>query len=101
MKKVLLARFTVDPAGADIVRHLVLDYATAVRAEPGSLLFAPATLSDDPHAYWVYEEYVDDDAFAAHLASAHCAAFNAALAPWVLGGASTLIDLDAVESVTV
>lgn len=101
MKKVLLARFTVESAGADTVRQLMLDYAEAVRAEAGNLLFAPATLVADPNAYWVYEEYADDDAFAAHLASDHCAAFNAAIAPWVLGGASTLIDLDAVEHVTV
>ena len=101
MKKVLLARFAVESSGADAVRQLMLDYADAVRAEPGNLLFAPATLADDPTAYWVYEEYADDDAFAAHLASAHCAAFNAAIARWVHGGASTLIDLDAVENLTV
>jgi quinol monooxygenase YgiN len=97
VKKVLLARFTVDADGAAQVRDLMLDYATTVRAEPGNLLFAPTVLADDPHTYFVYEEYRDDEAFAAHLASEHCGRFNAAIAPWVQGGASTLIDLDPVE----
>jgi quinol monooxygenase YgiN len=99
VKKVLLARFTVDAAGAAQVRELVLDYAATVRSEPGNLLFAPTVLADEPNTYLVYEEYIDDDAFAAHLASDHCSRFNAAIAPWVQGGASTLTDLDPIEVV--
>ncbi len=98
MKKVLLAQFTVAPSGAEVVRQLVVEYAQAVRAEKGNRLFAPSTRADNPHAYVVFEEYDDEQAFGAHLATAHCAAFNAAVSPWIEGGVTTLIDLVDLES---
>jgi quinol monooxygenase YgiN len=99
VKKVLLAQFTVAPSGAEVVRQLVVEYAHAVRAEKGNRLFSPTTRVDDPHTYVIFEEYENDAAFAMHLSTAHCAAFNAAIAPWIDGGATTLIDLVDVESV--
>ncbi|MEN9620017.1 MAG: (4S)-4-hydroxy-5-phosphonooxypentane-2,3-dione isomerase [Actinomycetota bacterium] len=98
MKKVLLAQFTVAPSGAEVVRQLVVEYARAVRAETGNRLFAPTTRVDDPHTYVIFEEYENEAAFALHLSTAHCAAFNAAIAPWIHGGATTLIDLVDLES---
>lgn len=98
MKKVLLAQFTVAPSGAEVVRQLVVEYARAVRAEQGNRLFSPTTRVDDPNTYVIFEEYENDAAFAMHLSTAHCAAFNAAIAPWIDGGATTLIDLVDVES---
>lgn len=99
MKKVLLAQFTVAPSGAEVVRQLVVEYAHAVRAEKGNRLFAPTTRVDDPNSYVIFEEYENDAAFALHLSTAHCAAFNTAIAPWIDGGATTLIDLVDIESV--
>jgi quinol monooxygenase YgiN len=98
VKKVLLAQFTVAPSGAEVVRQLVVEYAHAVRAEKGNRLFSPTTRVDDPHTYVIFEEYENDAAFAMHLSTAHCAAFNVAIAPWIDGGATTLIDLVDLES---
>ncbi len=98
MKKVLLAHFTVAPSGVEVVRQLVVDYARAVRAETGNRLFAPTTRADDPHSYVIFEVYESEAAFTMHLETAHCVAFNAAIAPWIDGGETTLIDLVDLES---
>jgi (4S)-4-hydroxy-5-phosphonooxypentane-2,3-dione isomerase len=40
-----------------------------VQTEPGTLLYVVNRSTDDPHLFWVYELYTDDDAFAAHSGS--------------------------------
>ena len=88
--KHLYAEFQAVPGAGDAVASLVAGYRSEVLAEPGARRFDAHRLRDDPERFFVYEEYADDAAFAAHLDSAANAVFNAALTPLVVGGGSAL-----------
>ncbi|MFF4379910.1 putative quinol monooxygenase [Kitasatospora sp. NPDC001547] len=90
MKKTLLAEFTAKPGCEEQVAALVADFALLVRAEPGNLAFDVYHRASDPRAYWIFEEYRDEAAFAAHLAAPHGGPFNARLVPMIEEDASVL-----------
>ncbi|GAA2111843.1 hypothetical protein GCM10009759_54130 [Kitasatospora saccharophila] len=94
MKKTLLAEFTAKPGCEEQVAALVADFALLVRAEPGNLAFDVYTRASEPRAYWIFEEYLDETAFAAHLAAPHGAPFNARLVPMIEEDASVLTFLN-------
>jgi autoinducer 2-degrading protein len=94
--KHLYAEFRAVPGAGDAVASLVAGYRRDVTAEPGNVRFDAHRLADDPDRFFVYEQYANDEAFEAHLASAHCARFNEEFAPLVVGGGSTLTWLEAV-----
>ncbi|MBW4024166.1 MAG: antibiotic biosynthesis monooxygenase [Proteobacteria bacterium] len=96
MPKALYATFEVLPGHEAVVRDMMEALAASVRAEPGCLRFRPYTRADNPRAYHVDEIYADEAAFAAHMASAHGRAFNAAIADKVVGGRSRVVFLDEV-----
>jgi quinol monooxygenase YgiN len=52
---------------AEILRLL----ADASRQEPGCVNFIPHQLKEDPDTVLIYEQYLDDQALAAHRESAH------------------------------
>jgi quinol monooxygenase YgiN len=79
MAKALLAEFTVKPGSEARVAAMVTALAERVRKEPGNEAFEVHTRADNPRAYWIYEVYVDEDAFQAHLAAPYGAPFNAEL----------------------
>ena len=55
--------------------------AAAVEAnEPGVLAYVFHRLHDDPLQFVLFESYVDDDAFQAHMKTPHMAAFQASVA---------------------
>ena len=89
-KKALYAQFEALPGSTEAVAALVRDYAAAVTAEPGNLRFDAHHVAERPGQFFVYEEYASETAFRSHVASPHCAAFNAAITPLVVGGGSTL-----------
>lgn len=41
------------------------------RSEPGNLLYQPHRDPEDPRTFFLYEQYVDQDAYEAHAASRH------------------------------
>lgn len=86
----LYAEFQAVPGAGDAVASLVAGYRQDVMTERGSVRFDAHRLREDPDRFFVYEEYADDEAFSAHLADPANARFNAALAPLVVGGGSTL-----------
>jgi quinol monooxygenase YgiN len=94
--KALYAEFTARPGHEAEVERLVAGLAQQVRQEPGNVSFLAHRLADDPAAFFVYEEYADADAFAAHLRSEHGVAFNAELAPHIVEAGSRLTWLDRV-----
>jgi len=94
----LYAEFTAVSGAGDAVASLVAGYRRDVVAEPGNVRFAAHRLREDPERFFVYEEYADDAAFAAHASSAYCARFNEELAPLVVGGGSTLTWLEQVPA---
>ena len=62
--------------------------AAAVRAnEPGNLVYQLCRTRTEPGVYKVLEVYQDDDAVAAHRASAHFKELGAALGPFMTGRA--------------
>lgn len=95
--KFLYAQFTAEEGQGDTVAALLRGYGDDVSAEPGNVRFDAHRLADDRDSFFVYEEYTDADAFQAHLATSHCAAFNDAFAPHVVGGASRLTWLEPVS----
>lgn len=95
--KYLYAQFTAEEGQGDTVAALLRGYGDDVSAEPGNVRFDAHRLVDDPDRFFVYEQYADEAAFQAHLQTAHCAAFNEAFAPFVVGGGSTLTWLEPVS----
>lgn len=81
MPKPLLAEFTARERAKDEVAHLILDYAEKVREEEANLVFDVLTKEANPRAFWIYEDYRDEEAFQAHLKAPYSGPFNAALAP--------------------
>ncbi|MFE2916814.1 putative quinol monooxygenase [Kitasatospora indigofera] len=79
MKKTLLAEFTVKPGFEERVAALVADFARTVRSEPGNLAFDVYTKESDPRAYWIFEVYRSEAAFAEHIAAPHGGPFNTEL----------------------
>lgn len=56
---------------ADAVADILRRMATAVKSEPGTLLFWPHRSSSNDRLFFLYELYADDDAFAAHQQTEH------------------------------
>lgn len=90
---ILYATFTAVAGRAAAVATLLRDYAVSVREEPGNVLFEATCRIDEPEAFFVYEEYVDEEAFQAHLNAPYGVPFNAALAPLIVEPQSVLTHL--------
>jgi quinol monooxygenase YgiN len=89
-RTVLYAEFTATSGNEDRVAQLVHAYAELVHTEPGNVVFAPHRKRNAPASFFVYEEYADSEAFAAHLGTDYGESFNAALAPLIVGDGSDL-----------
>ncbi|MFD3544570.1 putative quinol monooxygenase [Streptomyces sp. NPDC058655] len=70
----IAVRFDVRPEHSDNWPALVDDFTRATRAEPGNLFFDWSRGVEDPNTYTLLEAFADDEAGAAHVASAHFAA---------------------------
>ncbi len=55
----------------EFVKALLPNAQAAANTEPGCLRFDVIQDAGDPNRLWVYEIYVDEDAFKAHQASEH------------------------------
>jgi len=77
--RALYAEFTARSGNERRVADLVAGLTAQVRAEPGNLVFEPYTLESEPRRWFVYEVYVDEAAFQAHITAPYGAVFNAAL----------------------
>lgn len=93
----LYAEFSATPGNQGRVLTLLAGLSTAVRAEPGNIVFDPHLLPNDA-GFYVYEVYQDAAAFGEHLASAHCTAFNLAIEELVDGGGSRLTMLTPIAA---
>jgi len=93
---ILYASFTARAGSAGAVAALLADYARTVRTEPGNVLFEATHHADAPEAFFVYEEYVDEAAFQAHLAAPYGATFNTALKPLIVEPEAQLVFLKRV-----
>jgi quinol monooxygenase YgiN len=87
---ILYATFTATPGNAAKVAEMLRDYAANVRNEPGNVVFEATCKADEPSAFFVYEEYVDEAAFQAHLSAPYGGPFNQSLAPLITEPSSHL-----------
>ena len=86
----LYAEFEAKEGSEQTVADLVQGLTEEVRREEGNVFFLPHLHADDPARWFVYELYRDEAAFATHLAQAHTAEFNLAIAPHIVGGVTRL-----------
>jgi len=68
---VVVASYRTRPEDAATVAAVLARHAVASQAEPGCLTFTAHQAVEDPTRFVLYEEYVDEEAFAVHRESAH------------------------------
>jgi quinol monooxygenase YgiN len=71
MAYVVSARWTAREGGERRLAELIGELTGAARAEPGCLQFQAHRSIEDPLLFWLYEQYVDEAAYEAHMASEH------------------------------
>ncbi|TGE29387.1 putative quinol monooxygenase [Hymenobacter metallicola] len=66
------AEWLVQPGHEATVRRLLLEAAAAVRQhEPGNLVYTAHESADEPGRFFIYEQYVNQEAQIAHRAATH------------------------------
>jgi quinol monooxygenase YgiN len=98
MTKSLYAEFTALPGKEQRISEILRILTEHVRQEQGNVAFQPFTRASDPRRFFVFEEYVDDAAFTAHITAEYGARFNAELATLIEGSNSDLTWLAGIDS---
>ena len=80
----ITATFQVKPEHADAWPEISREFTDATRAEPGCLWFFWARSVDDPTSYVLVEAFRDGEAGGAHVGSAHFAAAQGSLPPYLV-----------------
>jgi len=76
--------FEIKPEHVDAFRAAVLHNArSSVASEPGCLRFDVLDALPRAPRFYLYEIYVDENAFQAHLATPHFKIFDTLTAPWI------------------
>ena len=72
----VLAKLTAQPGKEAEMQAAIAALVADVDAnEPGVLTYTLHTTEGDPTVFWMYEEYTDDAAFAAHNTTPHMKSF--------------------------
>lgn len=71
MGYVVRATWNVKPGRESAVRAALSALAAESRKEPGNQLYLAYASPDDPLSFQIFEVYDDEEAFQAHVASAH------------------------------
>ncbi|MGY1843620.1 putative quinol monooxygenase [Modestobacter sp. SYSU DS0875] len=79
----IVVKFPVRPEFADRWPELVAEFTSAVRAEPGNVMFEWSRSVDEPNSYLLVEGFADADAGAAHTSSAHFQKAIGEMPDWV------------------
>ncbi len=95
--RTLFASFTARPGHEAAVERLIIELARTVRLEPGNRAFAVSRRRESPREFFVYEEYVDDDAFDRHVTADYVSEFNSRLGALIEEEHSQLHWLDPVS----
>jgi quinol monooxygenase YgiN len=68
---VVAATYTAKEGEAETVLDALREATAPSRAESGNLTYRAHRSVEDPNVFFIYEEYVDEEAFAAHHRSPH------------------------------
>lgn len=91
MTQAVYAEFTAtDAAASDRIAVILKTLTDSVRVESGNLVFDAYRREGRPLEFFVYEVYVDEAAFQAHIMQDHGRSFNAELKGLIQGEGSTL-----------
>lgn len=71
MSYVVVATYTVRAGEEEAVREALEAMTPLTRGEEGCLAYVAHRSAEDPTVFFLYEEYVDEDGFEAHVASEH------------------------------
>jgi quinol monooxygenase YgiN len=90
MPVILYAEFTAKPGSESEVQMLISGLAERVRQEPGNTEFTVYRERDNPRKFFVFEQYLDEASFEAHIADPYGVTFNQQLSSLIEEGASQL-----------
>src|SRR3712207_7700980 len=71
MAFVVVAKWTAKEGEADKVEECVRKLTPLSREEPGNLFYQAHRDPENPNLFYLYEQYVDEDAYKAHGESEH------------------------------
>jgi quinol monooxygenase YgiN len=71
MTYVVAAKWIARPDEVEEVARCVAALVPLSRAEPGMIMYQPHRDPGDPTIFYLYEQYVDEDAYKAHVDSTH------------------------------
>jgi quinol monooxygenase YgiN len=94
---ILYAEFTAKPGSESQVQTLISDLAQKVRQEPGNTEFTVFRERDNPRKFFVFEEYLDEAGFEAHIRAEYGAIFNRRLDSLIEEAASQLTFLTSFD----
>jgi quinol monooxygenase YgiN len=73
---ILYAEFTAEPGSESEVGRLISGLAEDVRREPGNTESTVYRERDNPRKFFVFEQYLDEASFEAHVSAEHGVIFN-------------------------
>jgi len=76
MAYVVAATWTCEPGKEDVVRDAIEKLTPPSRAEQGNVFYQAYQDPAEPTIFRLFEIYADEDAYAAHGASAHFAEYG-------------------------
>jgi len=71
MAYVVSATWRAKEGKEDRVLEIIRELIPLSRAEPGNLLYLPHRSAEDPCVFYLYEQYVDEAGYEAHMDSEH------------------------------
>ena len=71
MAFVVVARWTAREGEADRVEEAIRKLTPLSRDEPGNLFYQAHRAPDDPQLFFLYEQYVDEAGYEAHMDTEH------------------------------
>ena len=90
MPVILYAEFTAKPGSESQVETLISGLAEKVRGEPGNTEFTVYRERDNPRKFFVFEQYLDEASFDAHISAEYGLIFNQQLSSLIEEGESQL-----------
>ena len=87
---ILYAEFTAKPGSEAEVENLISGLAEQVRLEPGNTEFTVYRERDNPRKFFVFEQYLDEASFDAHISAEYGLIFNQQLSSLIEEGESQL-----------